>query len=855
LPKTPSIDKFREIIANNTTIDQFMMANGGELVRIFAGAAEDADAAAGMVANNQLNAEILEKYPGVKKIVKSSLKNFINYIKTTELYDIDYKYLWDIICAPGFLFEDGLNLVILEIPNTDITGNVDIICPVTTYSSVPLYDPRKETAILIKSGRLYEPIFVYENRRDSVIIKKTYHPSTSAPAFKRVLETIMASTNRHCSPIKTIDFVRPIQLAEIARVLGRVGGGEKWKIEKKIVNYYGNIIGLYISSADGAAPAGVIPCAPFQNHLSVLKETPVVMMDADADEIGWKDYETTLEFLRTVARETGLPFRPVTKIIEDGLITGVLTETNQFISLDAPVQNKFGKDDGLYPIQSSNFIGLERDFLETANQDQERINTTKMISLESQFYSAFRSLARKLLNSFEFLAERKRIAKLLGEKKSYREKLRIVEIELREIMEGYVEFIDFSEKVLLSIDSVSSCETNCDKKEFCMLSTNNECKLLLPRQHLLHKSENQIIYFARLADEIIRYKRIQTFMFNKNTFLNLSNIKYSIFDNEIILLENNIKSGDYFENLTPEKYNITYQRARPAGIEIPQLTITLEDQDKLLAPPAAAAAATEEESAPAAGPGEVDIQENIRSCIKETLNHVKGNVKSKWVYLFPNKCREVFFQETDNKICSFAPIIYILQSVFNRQLTITAVKEKLANIYSSYTDAATRAAIYKIFYMEGKRDLAAKLEAGQITIEDAIIEENYYLTNIDLWVFFNAIELPVYVVLFSAFTLKNISPKDQIDWLLFSKLKRKNVDGTTREKFVFIRSPTNFSPGVIPTYSIVTPQIEMTQMRAEFQEEFGEAIETGSNNVLKLEDYLATAAITAQKKRRRVILK
>lgn len=845
LENTPSVDEFRRILIEKINIDQFMSANGGELIRIFS---RDGAATASAIPSN-INAEILSRYKEIEKIVRSALENFVEYIATAEKYEIDYKYLWDIICSPNFLFEDGLNLVILEIPNSDITGNVEIICPLTTYSSVPLYDSHKETAILIKTGKLYEPIFLYENRKDVLIIKKTYHPSTSTPTLKKVLETISMSTNRYCSPIKTIDFVRPIPISEIIRILSRGGAAAgEWKIERKIINYYGNIIGLYISRED---VGGVIPCSPFQNHRAILTNIPSIFMDSESEKVGWKDYETTLLFLRNLARETGLPVHPVTKIIEDGLITGVLTETNQFISLDAPAQNNLGKDDGLPSIETSNLIITERDYLNSSEQDQERIKTTKMISLETQFYSAFRSQARALLNSYEYLSSRKSISKILAEKIPYRKKLKNIELELREIMEGHIEFIDFTENVLLSIEKISSCETNCDKKKYCMVSINGDCKLLLPREHLLHKSPNQIIYFARLADEIIRYKRIQTFLFNQNTFLNLSNIKYKILPDEIILLENNIKTGDYFESLVPEKYNITYSRAHPTGVEIPETTFTLEDQKKLAAAPTmAAAAAAAAEEVTTAAPAELNIQENIRPCIKEVLNHVKGNVNSKWYILLPNNCREIFFH---TNLCSFAPIIYILQSIFERQITVNAIKEKLAEIYSNHiNNPIHKDAIYKIFKLEGKRDISAKLEAGQIDIEHAIMSEDYYITNIDLWVFFSGIELPASIILFSAFKLKQIHQivGDEIDWLLLNKSRQMK---TAREKFIFIRSPTDFKTGIIPSYSVVTPAVTFAQLRIEFQQEFREAVEQNMNNVLQFSTYLESVA-KKQFKRRHVIL-
>ena len=61
-------------------------------------------------------------------------------------------------------------------------------------------------------------------------------------------------------------------------------------------------------------------------------------------------------------------------------------------------------------------------------------------------------------------------------------------------------------------------------------------------------------YFIRLADELIKFDRIKTFMFKPKTFLSFQEIGYSLNDDEIILLED-ILYGDYFVDLIPEKIN------------------------------------------------------------------------------------------------------------------------------------------------------------------------------------------------------------------------------------------------------------------------------------------------------------
>ena len=63
----------------------------------------------------------------LKKIV-SAYNNFIKYLQSSESF-IDYTYLWDLICYPDDnLFTNGINMIILDLPQDDTTGNINIIC-------------------------------------------------------------------------------------------------------------------------------------------------------------------------------------------------------------------------------------------------------------------------------------------------------------------------------------------------------------------------------------------------------------------------------------------------------------------------------------------------------------------------------------------------------------------------------------------------------------------------------------------------------------------------------------------------------------------------------------------------------
>ena len=77
---------------------------------------------------------------------------------------------------------------------------------------------------------------------------------------------------------------------------------------------------------------------------------------------------------------------------------------------------------------------------------------------------------------------------------------------------------------------------------------------------------NDKLYFERLSDEILRYKRIQSFMLDAKSYINIINNQYTLNKDEMIFIDSLINS-EYFSKLKPFKYtqnaNISYDIAHP----------------------------------------------------------------------------------------------------------------------------------------------------------------------------------------------------------------------------------------------------------------------------------------------------
>ena len=81
------------------------------------------------------------------------------------------------------------------------------------------------------------------------------------------------------------------------------------------------------------------------------------------------------------------------------------------------------------------------------------------------------------------------------------------------------------------------------------------------------EKRNDAIYFGKISDELIRFKRVRSFILEPKNYLNISNVGYKINPDEILLLDSSINSAYLNESnvFSVKDYmkNITYDIAEP----------------------------------------------------------------------------------------------------------------------------------------------------------------------------------------------------------------------------------------------------------------------------------------------------
>ena len=807
LDTTPTLAEFKQILSNTITLDMFIGYYNASLVATFKPKRIyrdkiDLDKYSSTKFMDTINMEDEVQVDFLEDTI-AAFENFINFLKS-DTATIDHNYLWDMATQnhPNVM-KGGYNLVILEIQKDDMRDNMQILCPSHSQSNV-LYDPTKETVILImqtnRQGTYFEPVYVYSE--DPSEIQYAFTEQTSPDNLKNMLSIIQKTTNKYCAPLpsmpKKYHFKKNKQAQDILNVLKQYN----YEVTVQVLNYQGNVIGFYVKSDEHHV---YVPCYP-SSELPLLEKWWM-----DDDDL-WHSYEETRNRLVSIHQKTEgkILCSPQFKVIEDGMIVGILTETNQFVQISPVSENIF--QDGLLELDGHNYLIADKIITTSQSQDPARTEIVRKIELETKYFALFRTLIRQNLHEYKNKNIRKEIIQIIdinNRTLTNREKLHNIEVLLKKLIHAKIQFSEIDPVIIGEL-------MKCTGQDCLTILANNQT--VFPSKHLLSGVNNEAVYYGRVADELLRYRRVQLFMLNPDSYLNIGYSEYSIFNTEMLMLQS-LLTPEYFADLVLFNESdflkqVDYNNAVPAlSQSYSNQPITLEEQMRIVS--------IEKK------PGELNID-----CVQKIRDEVQGNERSMWKRIFPKPAKEVVFHATP--YCSFYMMIYIIENVTkarkgktNVNLTVSNIKSVLWGAYKEYLDKEQEnyAKIESILKMQGKR----KLFSGNSTLEQIIASEGYFLSDLDIWVIATKLRLPI--VLFSSTALKSLmDPTVKIDWLL--------MGGTNiqKDKYFFVRSPSN-----VMEYQMVIPCTELTNSDLkEFYNLVQKSIVEGkkSHNVKDLQQYL-----------------
>jgi len=775
LQESPSVDDFKKIIQKNITIDKFIQYNNSYLVSVFKPNRVDLSkidiskyAASDFYKSIQLDDEYQIDF---LEDTIAAYENYMDFLMSDKSV-IDHQYLWDMMTDdnPNMII-GGVNLFIMELMEDDITGNIRVLCP--TNSRNKLYDATKKTFILVKRDIFYEPLCIYKDVDGKIHKAILFMEHASIKQIDRIMKIISKSMQKYCVPNpslpKIYNFKKNVDATQLYHVLGDL----REKIHAQLVNYQYKTIGFIVGDKEIYVPCS--PGAPLKN---------IEKRSVYHDEM-WNDYYTTVDELKRLSQTGKILCMPRMKVMEDGLIVGILTETNQFVPVNQPIENVVNDD--LPIMNSSNYNIADKLITSNKKEDIERSRVVQNISLETQFYSVFRTIVREALNSYESRNVKQKIMTFINNSKwSYLQKIKAISNEIVSLVKDNIVFNDFDEDVLMSFGDLI-CNEDIPS-EYCVVK-NNKSTLIIPKRHLITGKDNEKIYYGRIADELLRYRRIRLFMMNDKNYLNITNDEYKINEDEFILIQTSL-NNDYLKNLVPlntssQIQNTNFINAQPQ-VSQKYSTERIPIQEQL---PEEMTSETEEQR----------LNENILECVNDTVDVIGNPQQSLWKRIFPRTTKEIKFKNTSHH-CSFYVLIAMFQMENTIPISVMSVKTALSGAYKSYMEKYKKS-ILKLLRIQGKTAIVSGIEKGQYTLETAIMSPEYYISDLDVLVF--AKYADIQVCLFTGNGLRSIN-KPALQWYISGKNYGK--------KHYFVRSPTITGSNRIGEYHLINRTFSLNEL-------------------------------------------
>jgi hypothetical protein len=824
-----SIKEMRDRIIKSINIDTFIKYQNGNLVLDFYDPERKVEPEKHKNSKlyRKINFNSPEETAYFMKVI-SAFENFTAFLSDDDAI-IDHKYLWDIISMPNKnLFPDGVNLIIFQLPHDDITNNVQLLCPTNHYSS-EFYQARKPTIMMIKEDGYYEPIYSYFTDGKNINIKKEFKEKgqlskTMRAVFKELIKPFFELI---CRPLDSMPNIykakRPLLLYNLVEKLDEY----EYKILKLVMNFNNKIIGVIAQEPDGSDRTGFVPCYPSALDENLKKDLQFVFMN---DETLWNTYTNTVQFLNKLDKrskkrmdEPAIPCKPAFKIVEDEMVVGILTNTNQFIQISQPIRvDEIDPDLDLPSITDEDYIVNSKSvpMIQSDSQiitknivDTEREDYIKKIKLETSFYNVFRNTIRILLNNYENIKVREKIeSEMLKEYIIYSDKLVNINRLLRQLVGDKIQFIG-DENYYKIINEVSTCivkdNNKCkDTPNLCVITENGKCNLVLPEKNLITNKENEPIYFGRMADELIRYNRIKSFMLQPQVYLSFGNIGYNLRDNEIILLQSSL-TQEYFDNLIPSvtnkyvKYN-SYDETEPIISQMYDNKVSLLD--------------------------ETFATKSDMVCDKVEKQHITSSI---WKKCFPENYTEIEYSKYN--FCTFNFIIDLIEKKTGEKYSVNQIKNQLFDDYKQFINSdEIRDKIVSILIIEGKKTLGDQVIAGSLSFSSFIYTDNYFLTALDLWLLVNKFKIPTIFI-----CQKPIKSHGN-----------KNIFvgyGDIDDSFAFVVLPA-FTPENVPNFKIITsPKGDIFIPLKDISEECIYNIQIAIRNKITIEEYLNTFIMPSKK--------
>ena len=377
-----------------------------------------------------------------------TVDNLVNTLNTN--LELDHTIIDDIICAPGVILPDGLNIYIIEKKNYETTEQVDFVLLCKNIENIIYYqDPLRKNIILLKEDSNYYPIVdVYKELSDKNIKLQTIYSINSDKIIPHLAKYMELS----CENI-TWANIKLSNAKNIYYTLAKSNLGTK--IVEQIVDLRNKC--KYLVTSDGylipTKPSGVVFGIPITTSFDTYK----------------KSVKQTIQFIKSINSVIGIEvvgfiYSSISNEENPKYLIEAIYIDNQ-ISLPV-IQEKFDKSTlvQLSPnciIESRSLYDIIDIEIEKGNkfieQDDRVINTLKN-KFDSEHYELFRFELANYLNLYPSI--KNKIVKVLESKQSDK----VIDIKSILFKVTSDELFETFTKLVSESDSESGSESETESK-------------------------------------------------------------------------------------------------------------------------------------------------------------------------------------------------------------------------------------------------------------------------------------------------------------------------------------------------------------------------------------------------------
>lgn len=635
---------------------------------------------------------LYKSYPHKKNLlcnIQRIIRNFKDYVLNEP--NIDYTYILDYILkifnSNFFSINDKRNVNLIIFDMTMNSNYVDLLCTPTTYT-----DDDTEYIILLKRGNIYTPVIGLQKTEKTseyftVFKKNDNKMNYNLYQFLNLVPTIFNKCN---TEYKNPVFTNQIHIIDTVNMILSMS---EYKLKGILLNNIMDVTAIVIEHENVSIALYGIPISYFRlKKIPIIDETPLSIYM----EYIPTTYITTKYILEKIYQDSKqeIPCNPMKKILdENNEIIGILTISNTFIEVIPDIMI----DDELPIHKDMNYKFIDNELLNHITIDEDHEKYTKTIDIETKLYNLFRLFIKNHLSNS--IHNRQELLKIYNSDDS--DKLNQMYSFLTKTYKDKIMFKEINQ--INDIQILNKCiydcmSTKCKKRL---------CDLIIPVHNLVTGAKNDIIYFSRLSDEILRYKLIHNFMLKHDTYLPFYDTKYKINKNEILITKNLL--DQYFDNIEPlQKHeNITYNHVNP----------NLQTIHK-----------------------NMNYSEYISN---QDCSYVKKIIDTrKLLFDYPLLKEKIYI---NSSICTVQIIIDIIHDYTNQSMDYNSIRQLLLKLYKKYPSEN----ILSILYKEGK----------PISSLNYILENKYYFTPFDLKVLSDHFNLPIINITSKEQYIKDITDK------------------------------------------------------------------------------------------------